>query len=103
MTYLLLCATFVGVALAIAVAGVLSLRHGGRSHLRALVMTAVVLVALTAVFDNVMIAAGLFDYADAQISGVRIGQAPIEDFTYPLAGVLLLTAVWNILDRGERP
>ncbi|WP_420113119.1 lycopene cyclase domain-containing protein [Pseudactinotalea sp.] len=102
MTYLLLCAAFVGVAAAVAVAAVRHRRGGGRGHLRALVMTAVVLVALTAIFDNVMIAAGLFDYADAQISGIRIGLAPIEDFAYPLAGVLLLTAAWNLLDRGER-
>lgn len=100
MTYLLLCAAFVAVAAAIAVAGVLARRGGGRGHVTALVSTAVLLLVLTAVFDNVMIAAGLFDYADAQTSGVRIGRAPIEDFAYPLAGVLLLTAVWNLL--GER-
>lgn len=101
MTYLALCAGFVALAAAVAVA---ARRRGGPGHASALLVTAVVLVVLTAVFDNLMIAAGLFDYADAQISGARIGRAPVEDFAYPLAGVLLLTAVWNLLDRPrERP
>lgn len=98
MTYLLLCAGFVAVAAAVAL---LARHRGGPGHGRAVLLTAVVLLVLTAVFDNVMIAVGLFDYADAEISGLRIGRAPIEDFAYPLAGVLLLTAVWNLLDRGE--
>ncbi len=45
---------------------------------------------LTAVFDTVMIATGLFHYAPTQLAGVHIGLAPLEDFAYPLAGVLLL-------------
>jgi small toxic polypeptide LdrA/B/C/D len=100
MTYLLLCACFVAAAVA---AAVLARRRGGVGHVRALAVTAVVLMALTAIFDNVMIAAGLFDYTSDRIWGVRIGHAPLEDFAYPLAGVLLLTAVWNLLDRERRP
>ena len=44
-------------------------------------------VVLTAVFDNVMIAAGLFDLRPAtHLAGLRIGLRPVEDFAYPLAG-----------------
>jgi lycopene cyclase domain-containing protein len=99
VTYALLCAVFVAVALVVAAVG---WRRAPRGHALALALTALVLLALTAVFDTVMIGAGLFGYADAQISGLRIGLAPIEDFAYPVAGLLLLTALWNLLDRPGR-
>ena len=100
MTYALLCAVFIAVS---AVVAVIAWRRAPRGHTAALAISALVLLVLTAVFDTIMIAAGLFEYADAQISGVRIGLAPIEDFAYPLAGLLLLTAVWNLLGaRGRR-
>jgi lycopene cyclase domain-containing protein len=56
-----------------------------------------VLVALTAVFDNLMIAAGLFSYPPEQISGVRIGLAPIEDFSYAVCAAYLVPAVFTLL------
>ncbi len=71
----------------------------GRTALAAAAATAVVLLALTAVFDNVMIAAGLFDYSAEKISGAMIGRMPLEDFAYPLGAVLLLPALWLVLDR----
>src|SRR5699024_367998 len=33
------------------------------------------------------------------ISGVRIGKAPVEDFAYPLAGAMLLPALWQLLQK----
>lgn len=62
-------------------------------------IAAAVLLILTAVFDNVMIAAGLFTYPEHLISGVRIGLAPIEDFSYPLCAAFLVPAVRTLLDR----
>lgn len=99
MTYALLCAVFIAAALAIAAVG---WRRAPRGHAVALALSALVLVVLTAVFDTIMIWSGLFGYADAHISGVRIGLAPIEDFAYPVAGLLLLTALWNLLDPHRR-
>ncbi|RXZ49231.1 lycopene cyclase domain-containing protein [Agromyces fucosus] len=94
MTYLLLSAAFLVVAAVIAVAG---WRRGPRGHGRAVLLSALVLVALTIAFDSIMIATGLFDYADAHISGVRVGLAPLEDLAYPIAGVLLLSGLWNLM------
>ena len=93
MTYLQLSAVFLGVAAVAGSALVLVARR--RPHLGALGITAIVLVLLTAVFDTVMIAAGLFHYSSAHLIGLHIGLAPLEDFAYPLAGVLLLPAVWT--------
>ncbi|MFD6443999.1 lycopene cyclase domain-containing protein [Promicromonospora sp. NPDC060204] len=98
MTYLILARAFLAVAVAVAVIAALRARLAGTRPIgwRPIVLAAVALLVLTAVFDNVMIATGLFTYADAHISGVRIGLAPIEDFAYPLAGVVLLPALWTL-------
>ncbi|MDF2561102.1 MAG: lycopene e-cyclase isoprenoid transferase [Microbacterium sp.] len=68
----------------------------------AVLLTVAALFLLTAVFDTVMIASGLFHYAQDPLLGVHIGLAPIEDFAYPLAGALLLPAVWTALRARRR-
>lgn len=97
MTYLLLALGFLALATAVAVVARRSARPA--AGWRALTLAAGVLLLLTAVFDNLMIASGLFAYSDAQISGARIGLAPVEDFSYPLAAVILLPALWSLFER----
>jgi lycopene cyclase domain-containing protein len=70
--------------------------HFGR-RMAASAAAAVVLVALTAVFDNVMIVAGLFSYPAEHLTGVRIGLAPIEDFSYAVCAAFLVPAVYALL------
>lgn len=65
-------------------------------------VAAVVLLALTAVFDNVMIALDLFTYPPEHLSGLRIGLAPLEDFAYPLCAAFGVPAVLALL-RREAP
>ena len=106
MTYLVLCLVFLAAAALIAGAAAVVVarrkRAGGRSPSDGLVKAAMLafllLFILTAVFDNVMIAVGLFSYAEEVISGLRIGLAPVEDFAYPLAAVILLPALWLLLE-----
>lgn len=98
MSYVLLCAAFLTAAAAVAL--VVRRRDRMPSPV-ALAIAAAVLMLLTAVFDNVMIAVGLFDYSSAHISGIRIGAAPLEDFAYPLAAVILLPALWTRLRRKD--
>ena len=101
MTYWALNAGFLVPALAMAIAAVLVLKGRRRKvALAAAGGAAVVVLVLTAVFDNIMIAAGLFSYAPGLISGVTVGLAPLEDFAYPVAAVLLLPSLWILL--GER-
>jgi lycopene cyclase domain-containing protein len=95
MTYPLILLPFVALTVLVTVATARRPRFGARMIASAL--TAAVLVVLTAVFDNLMIAAGLFTYPEELISGVRIGLAPIEDFAYPLCAAFLLPAVWCLL------
>ncbi|WP_251438694.1 lycopene cyclase domain-containing protein [Microbacterium sp. USTB-Y] len=81
----------------------LAWRRRPPGHGPALLATIVLLVALTVVFDSLMIAAGLFTYDPERISGIRIGLAPIEDLAYPLAAALLGTALWSLGRRAPRP
>ena len=67
-----------------------------------LVQTAIVLGALTVVFDSLMIGVGLYDYAPDKILGVHLWRAPLEDLAYPLAAVLLMPALWTALGSRSR-
>jgi lycopene cyclase domain-containing protein len=94
MTYWALNALFLGTVALVALAAVLT-RRGPRW--RPLVLAAVVLLATTAVFDNVMIGIGLVAYNPDLISGAFVGIAPLEDFAYAIAAVVLLPSLWHLL------
>ncbi|WP_061961312.1 lycopene cyclase domain-containing protein [Demequina flava] len=75
------------------------LRHLPR---RPLVLTALALIALTVVFDNIIVGVGIVDYDESLISGVTMPIAPIEDLAYALGAVLLVPTIWELLG-GWRP
>ena len=60
-----------------------------------------IVAVLTAVFDSVLIGADIIRYDSTLISGIRVGLAPIEDFTYPLAAVLLVLSLWSLLSPPD--
>ena len=102
MRYPLLALVLVGLAAAVRVlAGAVARRRGRRIPVAPTLVAAVALVVLTAVFDNVMLAVGVDDYARAHASGLAIGRAPVEDFSYPLATALLLPGVWELSRRRQ--
>ena len=101
MTYLQLSACFLAATVAVALAlGLMARGRGPRPA--AVALTISVLLALTAVFDTVMIGSGLFHYADQHLVGIRIGLAPIEDFAYPLCAAFLVPAVFVLLSHPRR-
>ena len=100
MTYWLLNLPFLAAVALVAVAAVLA-RRG--PHWRAIGLTAIVLVLATAVFDNVLVVTGIVGYDASRISGVLVGVAPLEDFAYAVAAVVLLPSLWHLLaPRQER-
>lgn len=99
MTYTLLNIVFLAVVGLVAIAAVVARRS---PRWRAVGLAALLLLTMTAIFDNVIIGMGLVAYDDSLISGVRIGLAPIEDFAYTVAALVLLPAVWELLAR-RRP
>ena len=97
MTYTLLNIVFLSIVALVAIAAIVARRA---PRWRAVGLAAVLLLTLTAIFDNVIIGTGLVAYDDSLISGVRIGLAPIEDFAYTVAALVLLPAVWELLRRS---
>ena len=55
---------------------------------------------LTAVFDNLIVGTGIVAYDPDRISGQRLGVAPVEDFLYAVAAVVLLPSLWTLLGSG---
>lgn len=96
MTYWALNAIFLAAVAAVAVAAVLSKRA---PRWRSVGLVLLVVLLTTAIFDNVMIAVGLVGYDAAKISGVFVGVAPLEDFAYALAAVVLLPCLWTLLEK----
>lgn len=96
MTYGLLNVVFLAIVALVAIAAIVARRS---PRWRAVGLAALLMLALTAIFDNLIIGTGLVAYDDSLISGVRIGIAPIEDFAYTVAALVLLPAVWELLAR----
>jgi lycopene cyclase domain-containing protein len=96
MTYWALNAVFLAV---VAVVAILSIVLRRPPRWISVAITAGVVLVATAIFDNVMIGIGLVGYNHADISGVFIGIAPIEDFAYAVAAVVLLPSLWSLLGR----
>lgn len=66
---------------------------------KSIIVTALVLLVLTAVFDSVLVSSGIVGYDESKISGLRIGSAPVEDFMYTILAVLLIPKLWQIFER----
>jgi lycopene cyclase domain-containing protein len=75
---------------------------GVRPRLRGMLGAFVVVGALTAVFDNAIIGAGIVAYDESTLTGIMVGLAPIEDFFYTLAGAILIPVVWEILGGAKK-
>ena len=60
-----------------------------------LLAASAVMLLITAIFDNVIIATGIVAYDEAKISGIKIGVAPIEDFAYTLVALLVVPTLFN--------
>ena len=91
MTYLLLTAAVLGVF------AVYALLMRKWLPTRPLLGSAVVMLTLTLIFDNVIIGTGIVDYDPEKISGLRLGFAPIEDFAYTLVALVLVPSLFNFL------
>jgi lycopene cyclase domain-containing protein len=102
MTYLLIDMVFVVVASVVLGLALLRAPDRGRLVRRwwlPALASGIVLLALTVVFDNAMIAVGLMTYATRTVSGARVGLVPVEDLAYPVAGLLLLSGLGLLLRR----
>lgn len=93
---------FLAAAMAIFAAGLAASKKRLRTVIKPLGAALAVMLVLTAIFDNLMIYAGLFGYGSGMLSGVHIGLAPIEDFFYAACAVFLLPGLWWLLGAGRK-
>jgi lycopene cyclase domain-containing protein len=99
VTYWSLNAVFLAVVALVALAAIVARRS---PRWKTVGLAAIPLLILTAVFDNVLVATGIVGYNAAVISGAKIGVAPLEDFAYAIAAIILLPSVWALLNpRGS--
>ena len=64
---------------------------------KAMLITGGIMLVTTAIFDIIMIGVGMVGYDTDTLMGIYIGNAPIEDFAYTVAAVMILPTVWILL------
>ncbi|MFD6176886.1 MULTISPECIES: lycopene cyclase domain-containing protein [unclassified Isoptericola] len=101
MTYAGLAVAAVVGALVVALVATV-VRGLGARWWAATALAAAALVALTVVFDSLMIAADLFRYGETALLGVRLWLTPVEDLAWPVVAALLLPALWALAGDGGR-
>ena len=57
------------------------------------------MLILTAVFDNLIILAGIVDYDATKLMGIYVGVVPIEDFAYTVVAVMLVPVIWKAANK----
>jgi lycopene cyclase domain-containing protein len=95
VTYLLLNTVFLA---SVGLVGLLLIK---RLPWKAIGLATLALLAMTAVFDNVIVGTGIVAYDESLITGIKIGFAPIEDFAYALAAPLLLSIAAELTKRPK--
>lgn len=98
MTYASLAVVFVAAAALVALTAAWAVRPP-RRWWHSTLAVAIILVLLTAVFDNLMIATDLFRFDDDALLGVHAFLVPVEDFAWPVAAALALPALWELIGR----
>jgi lycopene cyclase domain-containing protein len=89
-TYLILNCVFITIV-------VLLLRLKPRIPSKRWWITFSIVVAMTAIFDNVIITLGIVSYDQTKLLNVYIGKVPIEDFFYTLLACIIVPGLWNSL------
>jgi lycopene cyclase domain-containing protein len=104
VTYWLLNTGFLLVVAIVAAAALVRARRS-KGRARRLVAAAgiavAVVVVLTAVFDNLLILGGIIAYDRGGRSGLEVGLAPLEDFSYAVAAAIGLPSLWVLLGRSD--
>lgn len=69
---------------------------------RAVWVTLGLLLLTTAVFDSIIIAAGIVAYNPDHLIGLFVGKAPVEDFFYAFVVAVLIPGLWKLSKGGKR-
>lgn len=85
----------------VVLAGLIAVLIRNRLNLSALRLAAFLTLSMTLIFDNLIILAGIVGYDENLISGIKLGVAPIEDFSYTLVGLALIPLTWELLGKKK--
>lgn len=96
-------AALLAVPLSIAALVVVIVIRTDRRTWLALAMAAGALLALTVVFDSIMIAVDLFRFEDQLLFGARVWLAPVEDLAYALVALFVVVAIWRTPGARRSP
>lgn len=61
------------------------------------------LLMMTAIFDSLIVQAGIVAYDHSRILGLYVGAAPLEDFFYAVAVGMIVPTLWRKLERNDDP
>lgn len=87
-TYLL-----VNLAFLIMIVGLFRMRV--RKPTKVWVLMLIALLVLTAVFDSLIVGLGMVAYDPLKILGIKLGNAPIEDFFYAVLAAIIVPVLWQ--------
>jgi len=65
-------------------------------------MVMAMMLLVTAVFDQLLTGLPIVHYNDANISGIKIGNAPVEDFMYTIAAVIGLGSLGKYYEKYRK-
>lgn len=68
---------------------------------KALIYTLAIVLVQTVVFDSLIIQTGIVDYNVNNILGIYLWSAPVEDFAYAIAAVVLVSGLWNYYETRQ--
>jgi lycopene cyclase domain-containing protein len=68
---------------------------------RAFWITLASVVALTAVFDPIIVALDIVGYDASKLLGIRWFGAPVEDFFYAVYAVIIVPLIWHKLGESR--
>ena len=89
-------ATYLTVNLMFLLGATVALLIARRLHIsRAVLVTVLVLVVFTAIFDSIIIALGVCAYNPELILDIRVGLAPVEDFFYAILAGVMVPMIWG--------
>lgn len=68
---------------------------------RTWIISLVVLLALTLIFDSLIIYFKIVGYDVDMIAGIYLGKAPLEDFLYAVVAALIVPVLWHSLKSNS--
>lgn len=73
-----------------------------KSTILNILLTLLLLLSLTAIFDSLIIQSGIVAYDLQKILGFYIWKAPVEDFAYAFASALLTSLLWEYYEKTKK-